>query len=147
MIVDDKIVTYVLYKMRTVAETRKKCQMLKFEESYIEDILEYLQEAGYLNDDNYAKKYVENVLRLKNMSANGIKIDLMKKGISDDIIDKYVDTDEVKDFDEESCVILAQKKFKSIPDIIKVKKYLMGKGFGFEAISKAIDNLPNLDDN
>lgn len=147
MIVDDKIVTYVLYKMRTVAETRKKCQMLKFEESYIDEVIDYLIEAGYLNDDNYAKKYVENVMRLKNMSSNGIKIDLMRKGVSEDIIDKYVDTDEVKEYEEESAVILAQKKYKTTPDILKVKKFLLGKGFGYEAVSKSIDNLPKLDDN
>ena len=147
MIVDDKIVTYVLYKMRTVAETRKKCQMLKFEESYIEDVIDYLIEAGYLNDDTYAKKYVENVMRLKNMSSNGIKIDLLRKGISEDIIDKYIDTDEVREYEEESAIILAQKKYKTTPDILKIKKFLLGKGFGYDAVSKSIDNLPKLDDN
>ena len=147
MIVDDKIMTYVLYKMRTVAETRRKCHMLKYEDDYIDEVIDYLVEAGYLNDDNYTKKYIENVLRLKNDSANGIKIDLMQKGVSEDIIEKYLYSDEVKEFEENSCMILAEKKYKSTLDILKVKKFLINKGFTYDAVAKAIDNLDVVDDN
>ena len=147
MIVDDKIMTYVLYKMRTVAETKRKCHMLKYEDDYIDEVIDYLIEAGYLNDDKYAQKYVENVLRLKADSANGIKIDLMQKGVDEDTIDKYISTDEVMEFEEESAKILAEKKYKSTPDILKVKKFLLNKGFTYDAVSKAIDNLNIVEDN
>lgn len=147
MIVDDKIMTYVLYKMRTVAETKRKCKMLKLEDDYIDEVIEYLKEAGYLNDDNYAKKYVENVLKLKPSSANGIKIDLMRKGIDENIIDKYISNEDVADFEEVSAVSLAQKKYRSTPDILKVKKFLLSKGYTYEVVSKAIDNLAIEEDN
>ena len=128
MIVDDKIMAYVLYKMRTCAETRRKCEMLKYEEDQIDEIIEYLKEAGYLDDEKYTKKYVENVMRLKKSSANGIKIDLYRKGIPEDIIDKYVDDRLLDDFEEQCCMELALKKFKSTPDILKVRKFLIRQG-------------------
>ena len=147
MIVDDKIISYVLYQMRTVAEVRRKCQKLKFEEDYIDETIDYLIEAGYLNDEKYAQKYVENVLRIKKASANEIKVGLMRKGVSEDIIDKYVDVPEVHEFEEACCIELAQKKYKVTPDILKVKKFLLGKGYSYDAVAKSIDNLPNLEDN
>ena len=147
MIIDDKIMNYVLYKMRTVQEVRQKCIRLKLEEGYINDAIDYLIEAGYLNDDNYAKKYVENVMRLKNESRNEIKIDLLRKGVDEDIIDKYVYTEDTLDFEQTSCNILAKKKFKSTPDVLKVKKFLLSKGYSYDAVSFAIDNLEIKEDN
>ena len=147
MIVDDKIISYVLYQMRTVAEVKRKCQKLKMNEDTIDETIDYLIEAGYLNDEKYAQKYVENVLRIKKCSANEIKIGLMRKGVSEDIINKYVDVPEVYDFEETSCAEIAAKKYRSTPDILKVKKFLIGKGYKFDVIAKAIDNLPVLDDN
>lgn len=125
MIVDDKIMNYILYKMRTVAETKRKCQTLKFSENYIDEVLEYLQEADYLNDERYTIKYIENVMRLKKSSASGIKNDLYRKGVPEHIIDRYVDTEEVSEFEEQCCIELALKKYKTTPDLLKVKKFLI----------------------
>ena len=147
MIVDDKIMTYVLHQMRTIGEVRRKCKMLKYEEDFTDEVVDYLIEAGYLDDDKYAKKYVENVLRLKDDSANGIKIDLIRKGVDEDTIDKYISTDEVKEFEEKSAINLAAKKYRSTPDILKVKKFLLNKGFSYDAVAKAIDNLGLVEDN
>ena len=147
MIVDDKIIGYVLYKMRTINEVRQKCKRLKLSEDYTDDVINYLVEAGYLDDKNYAQKYVENVMRLKNSSRSEIKTDLMRRGVAPDIIDDVIDNEEVYEFENTSCDILAEKKFKTTDDILKVKKYLLSKGYSFDAVSKAIDNLPRKDDN
>ncbi len=147
MIVNDKIISYVLYQMRTVAEVRRKCNQLKMEEDLIDETIDYLIEAGYLNDENYAKKYVENAIRIKKSSANEIKIGLMRKGVAEDIIDKYVDVPQVYEFEEASCSELALKKYKTVGDVSKVKKFLLNKGYRYDVVSNAIDNLPDLEDN
>ena len=147
MIIDDKLMNYVLYKMRTVAEVRRKAQSLKLQEDYIDEAIDYLIEAGYLNDENYSKKYVENVMRLQQSSRNEIKIDLLKKGVSEDIIDEYAFTDETLEFEEQSAIFLANKKYKLGTELLKIKKYLLSKGYSYESVSKAIDNLEDLNDN
>ena len=147
MIVDDKVMNYVLYKMRTVKETRDKMKRLKFEDDYIDEVIDYLIEAGYLDDKRYAQKYVENVMRLKNASRNEIKIDLLRKGVDEDIIEDSAYTSDTLEFEERSCEIVSSKKFKTTPDILKVKKYLISKGYDYDVIAKAIDNLNSLNDN
>ena len=112
MIIDDKLMNYVLYKMRTVSEVKRKAQSLKLQDDYIDDAIDYLIEAGYLDDENYSRKYVDNVMRLKNASRAEMKNDLLKKGISEDLADKYAYTDRTLEFEEQSATILANKKYK-----------------------------------
>ena len=89
MIVDDKIMKYIVFKKRTEEELKNKCKMLKYDDETIEQIVEYLKENGYINDEVYVEKYRKNVMRLKACSIREIKIDLMKRGINEDLIDKY----------------------------------------------------------
>ena len=133
--------------MRTINEVRQKCKKLKLSDDYTDEVIDYLIEAGYLDDKKYTQKYIENVMRLKNASKNEIKIDLMRRGVDSDIIEEFVETEDVTEFENVSCDIVAEKKFRSTPDILKVKKYLLSKGYSYDAVSKSIDNLHSIEDN
>ncbi len=146
MIIDNKLMKYVIFKKRTENEVRKKCKMLDYTEEYTDEILEYLKEAEYINDEIYVQKYIQNVIRLKNSSVFEIKMDLIRRGIDEDLIDKYVD-DDLYEFEEQSAIKLAEKKFRVDGDILKVKKYLLNKGYNHTNVTKAIDNIENLGDN
>ena len=84
-------------------------------------------------------------MRLKNCSINEIKIDLLKRGINEDLIDTYIN-EEVEEFELNSAKLLAEKKIKTM-ELEKVKRYLLNKGFSYSNVSKAIDNLEDIDDN
>ena len=145
MIIEDKLIKYVVFKKRTINEVRQKCKLLKYDEELTESILEYLCENGYLNDENYVERYIQNVMRLKNISINEIKIDLLRRGIEEELIEKYI-TEKVKEFETNSAQILAEKKIKTM-EVEKVKRYLLNKGFSYINVTKAIDNLQVIDDN
>ena len=145
MILDDKLMKYVVFKKRTEKEVKQKCKMLKYEDNYIEEIIEYLKENEYINDEKYIVKYIQNVIRLKNCSVNEIKIDLIKRGIDDFLIEKYLN-EELEEFEEKSAIILAKKKIKTM-EKEKIKGYLLNKGFSYSNVSKAIDNLEDIEDN
>ena len=71
----------------------------------------------------------------------------MRRGVDSDIIEEFVETEDVTEFENVSCDIVAEKKFRSTPDILKVKKYLLSKGYSYDAVSKSIDNLHSIEDN
>ncbi|MBQ9267871.1 MAG: RecX family transcriptional regulator [Clostridia bacterium] len=146
MILDNKLMKYVLFKKRTEKEVRQKCKQLDYTEDYTDEIIEYLTEAGYINDEVYVQKYNQNVIKLKKCSVFEIKMDLMRRGVDDDLIEKYID-DSLYEYEEECAIELAQKKYRSENDMDKVKKYLINKGYTRSNVSKAIDNLANLEDN
>ncbi len=50
-----KILKYIIYKKRSENEIRKKFSK-EFDENLLEDIIEYLKEANYINDKEYIEK-------------------------------------------------------------------------------------------
>ena len=148
MIVDDKLMKYVIFKRRTEREVRQKCQKLQYTEEYMEEIIEYLKENNYINDKVYVEKYIQNTIRLKTASIYEIKIDLLRRGINEEYIEDYINKNdiELEEYEQESATKLAKKKCGSV-EIEKIKKYLMSKGYKYDSISLAIDNLKEMKDN
>ena len=62
-----KILKYILYKKRSEGEIRNKFSGT-IEENLLDDAIEYLKEAGYINDKEYIKKTVNEWKTLKNLS-------------------------------------------------------------------------------
>ncbi|MBO5179160.1 MAG: RecX family transcriptional regulator [Clostridia bacterium] len=146
MIIDSKLMKYVLFKKRTEHEVREKCKTLNYNQDYIDEIIDYLKEAEYINDEIYITKYINNLLKLKKSSVAEVKLDFMKRGIDFDKVDSDL-VESLYEHEKESAIYLASKKYKSGDTIEKIKRYLNGKGYAYSNISNAIDNLNILDDN
>lgn len=148
MIVDDKLMKYVIFKRRTEKEVKQKCQKLQYTEEYTEEIIEYLTENNYINDKIYVEKYIQNTIKLKSSSIYEMKIDLLRRGIKEDYIEEYIynNEEELEEYEKESAQKLVKKKIAN-SEIEKIKKYLIGKGYKYDSISQAIDNLKQMKDN
>lgn len=145
MILEDKLMKYVVFKKRTESEIKEKCKLLKYDDENIDEIIDYLKENDYIDDEKYVERFIQNVIKLKNCSINEIRIDLLKRGIEEYLISKYIN-EELEEFEEKSANVLASKKIKTM-DVQKLKRYLLNKGFSYTNVSKAIDNLNVIDDN
>jgi len=147
MILDDKLMKYVLFQKRTIQEVKNKCRLLGYDEAYIEEIIAYLIENGYLDDELYVMKYILNVIKLKKKSSKEIQFDLLRRGINQQIIEKYMNTPELNQFELKCAIELAKKKYRECKDILKVKKFLLNKGYQSLFVNKAIDTLKEISDN
>ena len=131
-----KVMTYILYKKRTESEVRKKfCSVM--EEEILDDIIEYVKEAGYINDQEYIKKLVQEYMNLKEMSIREIKLKLYQKGIYADEINNYIE--ENREMLEEYELNSARKVFdkkKNLNDKQKITRYLLNRGFEPDILSK-----------
>lgn len=146
MIIDSKLMKYVIFKKRTEYEVREKCKTLNYTSDYIDEIIDYLKEAEYINDEIYITKYINNILKLKKSSVAEVRLDFMKRGIDFDRVNSEL-LDRLYEHEKESANYLANKKYKAGDSIEKIKRYLNGKGYAYSNISNAIDNLEVLDDN
>ena len=130
-----QVLKYVLYKKRTEAEIRQKFS--QSEESMLDDVIQYLQENNYINDDIYIEKAINEFQRLKNMSIKEIEYKLLLKGITKDKIENYIYKHEEKliEYELNSAQNLYIKKEKTMSkeDIIL---YLRKKGYTDETIRK-----------
>ena len=66
-----KVLKYILYKKRTEQEIRKKFSKT-IDENMLEDIIEYLKEAKYIDDDEFIERTINNFMILKNLSLKYI---------------------------------------------------------------------------
>ena len=84
-----KVMSYILYKKRTEYEVRKKF-VSTIEEDMLDDIIEYVKEAGYINDSEYVKKLFNEYMNLKSMSIREMKKKVYAKGVYVDYIEEYI---------------------------------------------------------
>ncbi len=131
-----KVMSYILYKKRTEYEVRKKfCNTI--EENMLEDIIEYIKEAGYINDAEYVKKLFNEYMNLKSMSIREIKNKVYAKGVYVDYIEDYIseNREALEEYELNSAKKLIDKK-KRTTEPQKLKAYLLNKGFMTETLEK-----------
>ena len=82
---NEKALNLITYRDHSKKELKEKLSRTYSEET-AEEIAEKMQEAGLVNDEEYARKYAEELLCKKHMSMRGIEFRLREKGISPEII-------------------------------------------------------------
>ena len=124
-----KVMKYIIFKKRTENEVRQKFQR-EIEENLLEDIIQYVKEAGYINDYEYIEKQVNEYKILKTMSIKEIKYKLLSKGLSKDLIEDYIQEnyEELKEYEEKNIEKIKTKKANSMNEE-KIKQYLLKKGY------------------
>lgn len=134
-----KVLKYILYKKRSESEVRKKFESVFNDEELLENVIEYLKQANYINDNEYIQKTINNFIALKNLSLKEIRYKLLAKGIKENQIEDYVynNQEELEQYELKSAQNIANKK--SDLDAEEIKKYLYKKGYKAESIKKALE--------
>ena len=128
-----KVLKYVLYKKRTEEEVRQK-----FAENAgknLENVIEYLKENDYINDNRYIEKEVNEIILLKNMSMKELQYKLLSKGLSKSIIEEYIyqNKEKLNEYELESAKKLFIKK-QNVMNEEEIYIYLRKKGYMEETI-------------
>ncbi|MFQ9967069.1 MAG: regulatory protein RecX [Peptoniphilus sp.] len=115
----------------------------KIQRDIIDIILPILEEKKYLNDEDYARRYLSDALNIKKYGKIKTRYMLMSKGIDKKLIEKVME-----DYDYEleymNALELIEKRIskdETDPKIINsAKNYLQGRGFEFEIINFTLDD-------
>lgn len=123
-----KVFKYITYKKRTEQEVRNKFRG-QIEEQMLEDIIDYLKEAKYLDDYEFIERQVREYMNLKTMSITEIKYKLAGKGLDRKLIEKYIDNnyEELKEY-EQRCIEKIKSK-KAGMEEQEINQYLYRKGY------------------
>lgn len=134
-----RVLRYILYKKRTEQEIRNKFSKT-IEENLLEDIIEYLKEAEYINDKEYIEKTINNFIALKNLSIREIQYKLANKGLKRNDIENYIyeNREELEEYETKSASNIIYKKSTTM-ELEEIKQYLLKKGYKMENINKAIE--------
>ena len=134
-----RVLKYIIYKKRSENEVRTKFAS-SIEENLLEDIIEYLKEAKYIDDKEYIRKTVNNFIVLKNLSIKEIKYKLLAKKLDKNDIEDYIyeNKEELEEYEIKSASNIIYKKSSSL-DMDEIKQYLLKKGYKSENIEKAME--------
>lgn len=119
--------------------------------SIIEKVIAKLREQKFINDEEFAKWWIEQRTSFRPRSLRLIKLELRQRGISDETVEDQIS--KIKDqigSDLERAKRLVEKrirrfrnKFGMTKEMIyqKLGRYLASKGFDWDTIKQSIDEL------
>ena len=130
-----KVMKFIVFKKRTEQEVRNKFAN-SIEDNMLEDIIEYLKEANYLDDNEYIEKAINNFRLLKNLSLKEIKYKLLAKGLNKDDIEDYFyeNKEDLNEYEKQSARNIYNKKKKDLDDE-EIKQYLLKKGYNYDNLN------------
>ena len=127
---------------RTEEQLRVKLKQKEYPDEIVEQAIEYVKSFGYVDDVNYAKKFIESKKRTK--SRYEIYGALMQKGLSKELVSEsirayYDEEDEIQAI----RALLSKKRFSaeeiSEQEKMKMIAYFTRKGFNYESVCKGLE--------
>jgi len=91
-IVYQKALHFLSYRPRSSAEVRQNLSKRGISEALIEEILNRLQNTGLVNDETFAQAWVENRNTFRPRGKSALRMELRRKGLSDEIVQSVLDT-------------------------------------------------------
>jgi regulatory protein len=85
-----KALHFLRFRPRSVQEVRQNLQKHGLSSALIEETLQRLQEAGWLDDRAFARAWVENRVTFRPRAPAVLQMELRRKGIAEEIIDEVL---------------------------------------------------------
>ncbi len=124
---------FLKFRPRSVFEIEQKLRSKKISENEIAKVTSVLKKNKLLDDDNFAKMWVRDRNLLKPTGSFVLKMELKKKGISDDIIGQVLTAQE----DEPLAKKALEMKYRDRNiDYEKKVAFLQRRGFGTNIVYK-----------
>ncbi len=130
---------YLSRKMYTVEELSEKLRRDGFPPEVVEETALFLQDKGYLNDQEYIRTYLESIKSHRPKGFFAIRDELRRKGIPASQLSSlreefYPLEEELKD----ALTILERERERNINDLEKLRQKLTRRGFTWEVIERAL---------
>lgn len=126
------------YRMRSLWEIKTYLKRKKYAQNVINDTIDYLTEKGFIDDQQFAKQWVENRLLLKSVSIRQLRQELRQKGIDRALIDETLDGQAIDEVAILKDLILKKRQQTKYQDDFKLMQYLARRGYSYEKIRVAL---------
>jgi regulatory protein len=138
----DATLSFLSYRPRSETEVQRYLSRRKVPAEICKRVLARLKESGLVDDEAFARFWVENRDAFSPRSARALRSELRSKGISSDTIDAQVAGD-----DSDAAYRAATKKLRSLAGAdkdtfrSKLLSFLQRRGFGYETSREVVNRL------
>lgn len=124
----------------SVSEVRRKLKTKRFSPEQIDEAITWAQAQQLLNDESFAQKYIESVMRSKAVGRRWLQYKLHEKGVSASIIEQTLAQSYSPELEQAKAGEATQSWQRQHPgkagDRDKLMRFLLSRGFGSEVISQ-----------
>lgn len=134
----ERSLMFAMLRPRSNREMRDYFRRKKWDAQDCEAILQKLAAKGYVNDQIFAKSWVQSRALTKNMSRRKLILELKQKGVAEPIIQQVLQDG---DYNEQSALhdlIAKKRRLARYQDPQKLIQYLARQGFSYEDIKSAM---------
>ncbi|MBN1661330.1 MAG: RecX family transcriptional regulator [Anaerolineae bacterium] len=141
----NRCLDYLAYRPRSVLEVRTYLKKREVAEAHAEAVIARLTRAGLLDDEAFARFWVENRERFRPRGPRALRYELREKGIDDRTIDQVLEPIDASDGAYRSGRKKAEQLRNVDHDIFyrKLGAYLARRGFDYETAREVTDALWN----
>ncbi|MGP8216454.1 MAG: regulatory protein RecX [Bacteroidia bacterium] len=104
---------FCAYRDRSMDEVKKKLKSLDVSPADAKIVMEKLTKQGFIDENRFAKSFAGGKFRIKKWGRKKIEIEMKKKGISEELIEKGLKQLPEKEY-LDTLDSLLQKKWKQI---------------------------------
>ncbi len=144
----DRSVRFLSYRPRSRTEVERYLRGKAIQADVISDVIARLEHAGYINDEAFARFWLENRERFKPRGQRALRYELLQKGVSDEIIGQIL-----SEMDDETSAWRAIEgrlsRWADLPDDAfrqKIVGYLSRRGFDYNTISLTLEKASQIID-
>ena len=139
----ERALNFLSYRPRSEAEVRRNLGKKRVADEVVEEVIERLVRIGMLDDQEFARYWVENRVQFNPRGARALRHELWQKGIPASVVD-----DVLADFDEEA---VARKAMDSGARRLshlepwdfrrKLEAYLARRGFSRAVFGPLVEDI------
>lgn len=137
----EKALRLISYRSHSKKELTDKIRRTATDEA-AQKAADRMEELGLVNDEDFARRYAEQLLTIKHMSKRAAAMELQRKGIDRDMIEETLGKIEVDP--REQITEFLSKKYKNLDDE-KIKRRAIAAlrrlGYGWEDIRGVLDEI------
>lgn len=148
----DRILKFLSFRPRTEKELLDWFGKKNVGEETKKMVWEKLGDLGYINDEEFARWWIEQRISFKPMGRYAIIRELRQKGINQDLIARTLDSLKVQVSEIDLAKRAAEKKMKiykklPFPEFRqKISAFLARRGFSWETIEEVSNQLTDVDE-
>lgn len=136
---------FLAYRPRSEGEIRRKLQQGKYPEATIEQVIAKLRDWRYVDDEDFARRWIENRsthrprgsrLLAQELKAKGIDAGTMHEALEDAGLDEAAD-----------ALVIARQRWRQLQNLEpavrerRLSGFLARRGYGFDVIRPTLDAL------
>mgnify|MGYP001149326364 CR=1 FL=1 len=142
----NRIANYCSRAERCESDVRKKLIGWELEEDAVKQIIDRLKKERYLDDQRFARSFINDKLKFNKWGRQKIIFELRKKSIPESVYKPILEELSGDEFEEQLIHILSvkMKSVKGKNDYDKKTKlirFALGRGFNIDMVIRCVDKL------